>query len=61
MRELGWRRDVLVVAMTGWGHLQDRQRSRAAGFDHHLTKPVEIDSLQQLLARRIEFAPGLAR
>ncbi len=40
---------VVLVALTGWGQEDDRRRSKAAGFDHHLTKPVEMDALQSLL------------
>jgi len=42
--------EVLLVAVTGWGQEADRRRSRVAGFDHHLTKPVELDKLRRLLA-----------
>jgi PAS domain S-box-containing protein len=42
--------DILLIALTGWGHDEDKRRSQAAGFDFHLTKPVEPDSLQRLLA-----------
>jgi PAS domain S-box-containing protein len=38
-------RHVRVVALTGWGQQADRARTRAAGFDHHLTKPVDLDTL----------------
>lgn len=40
----GWNRTTLV-AVTGWGQDDDRQRSRAAGFDHHLVKPVELGQI----------------
>jgi CheY-like chemotaxis protein len=39
-----------LVALTGWGQDEDRRKARAAGFDHHLVKPAEIDALQELLA-----------
>ncbi|MBX9583084.1 MAG: response regulator, partial [Gemmataceae bacterium] len=39
-----------VVAVTGFGQEADRQRSREAGFDHHLVKPVDPETLQELLA-----------
>jgi CheY-like chemotaxis protein len=39
----------ILVALTGWGQPEDRDRSREAGFDHHLLKPVELDVLQELL------------
>jgi CheY-like chemotaxis protein len=45
-------REVLLIAITGWAQDSDRARSRAAGFDHHLTKPVEPDTLIELLAPR---------
>lgn len=40
---------MLLVAVTGWGQEDDRRRSREAGFDYHLTKPVEFAALQKLL------------
>ena len=42
--------DVTLIALTGWGQEKDRRNSEAAGFDHHLVKPVDIDALQGLLA-----------
>jgi CheY-like chemotaxis protein len=42
----------LIVAMTGWGQEVDKERTREAGFDVHLVKPVEVDDLQRTLALR---------
>jgi CheY-like chemotaxis protein len=42
--------DVVLVALSGWGQDDDRAQSRAAGFDHHLVKPVEPDRLLEILA-----------
>jgi PAS domain S-box-containing protein len=39
-----------IIALTGWGQEHDRQRAQAAGFDHHLTKPVAADVLHALLS-----------
>jgi two-component system CheB/CheR fusion protein len=39
----------LLIALTGYGQEDDRQRAHAAGFDHHLTKPADLDALQQLI------------
>ena len=39
-----------LVALTGWGQAQDRERTRHSGFDHHMVKPVEMKTLQWLLA-----------
>jgi signal transduction histidine kinase/ActR/RegA family two-component response regulator len=39
---------VRIVALTGWGQEEDRQRSTAAGFDEHLTKPVDINRLEAI-------------
>jgi PAS domain S-box-containing protein len=44
------RRRILLVALTGWGQDDDRRRTHEAGFDHHLVKPVEFESLKSLLA-----------
>jgi len=44
--------DVYLVALTGYGQPQDRTRAIDAGFDVHLTKPVDIDALERLLANR---------
>ena len=43
--------NALLVAMTGYGQEEDRWRSRAAGFDYHLLKPVEPEALNKLLAQ----------
>ncbi len=43
-------KDVLLIAITGWAQDSDKASSRAAGFDHHLTKPIEPESLIELLA-----------
>jgi CheY-like chemotaxis protein len=56
-------KDVLLIAITGWAQDSDRARSRAAGFDHHLTKPVEPETLIELLgapppARSAVHTPG---
>jgi CheY-like chemotaxis protein len=40
----------MLVALTGWGQEEDRKRSHDAGFDYHLTKPVDPVALQKLLA-----------
>lgn len=42
--------DITIVALTGWGTEQDRHRSREAGFDRHLTKPVDLSALEEVLA-----------
>ncbi|MGE5152843.1 MAG: PAS domain S-box protein [Bdellovibrio bacteriovorus] len=47
-----WGRHMLIVALTGWGQEDDRRRSKAAGFDRHLVKPVAPADLLRLLAER---------
>ena len=39
-----------LVALTGWGQEEDRRRTREAGFDHHLVKPADFNTLQSLIA-----------
>jgi signal transduction histidine kinase/ActR/RegA family two-component response regulator len=43
-------RNVTLIALSGWGQEQDRRRSKEAGIDHHLVKPVDLSALEQLLA-----------
>ena len=42
----------LLIAVTGWGQAEDRRRSREAGFDHHLVKPVDPAALAALIGAR---------
>jgi CheY-like chemotaxis protein len=42
--------DMLLVAVSGWGQVEMRNRSAAAGFDQHLVKPVELAQLRQIIA-----------
>jgi PAS domain S-box-containing protein len=46
----GWQHRTLLVALTGWGSEEDRARSLAAGFDVHLTKPVDLREVQRMLS-----------
>ena len=50
LREQPEHADVLLIALTGWGGEQDHERSRAAGFDHHLRKPADLDELLRLIS-----------
>lgn len=49
VREEAWGGRVLLIAVSGWGQAVDKARSREAGFDHHLVKPVEFATLDILL------------
>ncbi len=51
MRRLPGLEHVCLVALTGWGAESDRRRSSEAGFDQHLTKPVQLDVVRDLLAK----------
>jgi signal transduction histidine kinase/CheY-like chemotaxis protein len=43
---------VVLAALTGWGQQEDRRRSKEAGFDHHLVKPVDVAELNRLLGEK---------
>ncbi|BBQ00282.1 hypothetical protein BSFA1_54100 [Burkholderia sp. SFA1] len=43
-------KDIKLIALSGWGQDEDRERTASAGFDHHLIKPADFSSLQRLLA-----------
>jgi CheY-like chemotaxis protein len=49
IRQAQWGTDMTVVAQTGWGREGDRERTRDAGFDHHLVKPIDQAALATLL------------
>jgi CheY-like chemotaxis protein len=50
IRSQDWGREIVLVALTGWGQEDDRRRSEGAGFNHHLVKPVDLDALEKILA-----------
>jgi PAS domain S-box-containing protein len=50
LRETPDLRDIVLIAMTGYGQEDDRQRAKQVGFDYHLVKPADPQQLQQLLA-----------
>lgn len=52
---------MLLVAVTGWGQREDRKLAAAAGFDHHLTKPVDFERLCRLVQTAPSPAPPLSR
>jgi PAS domain S-box-containing protein len=49
IRAQPWGRDVIIIALTGWGQNEDKARSHEAGCDGHLTKPVSLPDLERLL------------
>ena len=51
MREQPWGKELVIVAVSGWGQEEDRRKSREAGFDAHLVKPVDYATLRELLTK----------
>ena len=49
IRAEAWGNEVTLIALTGWGQEEDKRRARVAGFDHHLTKPVDPIDLHALI------------
>jgi CheY-like chemotaxis protein len=58
MRKEPWGKNILLIAASGWDQEEDRERSREAGFDHHLAKPVDIKTLRRLLEERARGGQG---
>jgi PAS domain S-box-containing protein len=50
LRRQAWGAQIRLVALTGWGQEEDRRRAQEAGFDHHLTKPVDPETLESVLS-----------
>ncbi|HET7004555.1 MAG TPA: ATP-binding protein [Candidatus Binatia bacterium] len=49
IRQQPWGKQMILIALTGWGQQQDRRRTQEAGFDAHLTKPVNYEAIVTLL------------
>ena len=58
IRREAWGRNVFLLAVTGWGQADDKENARAAGFDRHLTKPVDPDLVEQLLTEFLKTRPA---
>lgn len=50
LREMPECKDITIIAVTGWGQDEDREKGRLAGFNHHVVKPADSSTLMQLLA-----------
>jgi CheY-like chemotaxis protein len=51
IREMTWGKDIILMAITGWGQEEDKLKAFAAGFNHHVTKPYDAKILEQLLTQ----------
>ena len=51
IRATPWGRNILLVAVTGWGKEEDRRRAFEMGFDHHLTKPACAEDIEGILTK----------
>lgn len=54
IRAAPWGKDMMLIALTGWGTAEDQRRSREAGFDAHMVKPVDFDRLVELVSSRLQ-------
>jgi CheY-like chemotaxis protein len=50
IRHEPWGRSALLMALTGWGQQEDKERAQLAGFDKHFTKPVNSQAIEAALA-----------
>jgi signal transduction histidine kinase/ActR/RegA family two-component response regulator len=57
IRDQPWGDGILLIALSGWGQDEDKHRALDAGFDGHLTKPVQMEAIQKLLAQITPNAP----
>jgi PAS domain S-box-containing protein len=57
IREKPWGQSPIIIALTGWGQDGDKARSKEAGCDGHLVKPVKLSEVEKLLAELIGSAP----
>lgn len=52
MRQAGLT-EAMLIALTGYGREEDREKAHQAGFDMHFTKPIELEALQKVLAKKM--------
>jgi PAS domain S-box-containing protein len=50
IRQAPWGKDMVLVALTGWGQTEDRRRTKEAGFDHHMVKPADPTVVAKLIS-----------
>jgi CheY-like chemotaxis protein len=50
IRRQPWGQNIVLVALTGWGQEEDKRRTREAGFNAHVVKPIDFLHLEQLVA-----------
>ena len=49
---------MVLVAVTGWGQSEDKRRAKEAGFDHHFTKPLDLDVLEAFVTDALARQPA---
>ena len=54
MRKTDWGKNCMIVALSGWGQEEDRQKSKAAGFDRHVVKPIDRATLEWIVTQEKE-------
>jgi PAS domain S-box-containing protein len=60
MRLEAWGKNAVLVALTGWGQEQDKQAAKAAGFNEHMTKPVDPVDVERVLGTLLRAAPAVS-
>jgi CheY-like chemotaxis protein len=58
IRSTPWGRNAVLIAVTGWDREENRRRIAEAGFDAHLVKPVDPNSVVELLASQLRAPQG---
>jgi CheY-like chemotaxis protein len=58
IRREAWSSQVILIAVTGWGQEEYKRAAQSAGFDHHLTKPVDLEALEASFYRRAVNSRG---
>ncbi len=53
IRRESWGEQMILIALTGWGHEDDKRRARDVGFNHHFTKAVNPDEVDALIAAQV--------
>jgi len=51
IRQTPWGQDVIIVALSGWGQKEDKEKARSVGFDEHFTKPLDMEALAHFMKK----------
>ena len=53
IRQKSWGKDLIIIALSGWGQKEDKDKAQLSGFDEHFTKPLDLEALEKFMDQKI--------